>query len=103
MKDKLEGTFGGLNGLDRTEDHHHHRGTEAVSELLCESGCAGTVIEDRQDLLNIGGSADWDYVGDEVYEAFGEEAVVRGYLPKDATNGGYRRPGAPEAFRPCRP
>ncbi len=59
-------------------------GTEAVSELLCESGCAGTVIEDRQDLLNIGGSADWDYVGDEVYEAFGEEAVVRGYLPKDA-------------------
>lgn len=59
-------------------------GTEAVSELLCESGCAGTVIEDRQDLLSHDENADWDYIGDEVYEAFGEEAVVRGYLPKDA-------------------
>jgi len=59
-------------------------GTEAVSELLCECGCAGTVIEDKQDLLNHDAAADWDYIGSEVYEAFGEDAVVKGYIPKDA-------------------
>ncbi|MGI6193448.1 MAG: 50S ribosomal protein L11 methyltransferase [Christensenellales bacterium] len=60
-------------------------GTEAVSELLCNSGCAGTVIEDKQDLLNHDALADWDYIGDEVYEAYGEDAVVKGYIPKDAS------------------
>jgi ribosomal protein L11 methyltransferase len=59
-------------------------GTEAVSQLLCDSGCAGTVIEDKQDLLNHDAIADWDYIGSEVYEAFGEDVIVKGYIPKDA-------------------
>jgi len=59
-------------------------GTEAVSEILRGAGCAGTVIQDKNDLLDHDKNADWDYIGDEVYEAFGEEAAVIGYLPKDA-------------------
>ena len=58
-------------------------GAEAVSELLIRCGCNGTMIADKQDLINHDAKADWDYVDDAVYESYGEEVRVTGYLAKD--------------------
>jgi len=60
-------------------------GAEAVSELLINNGSSGTMIEDKQDLINHDAKADWDYVDDAVYEAYGEEVRVKGYIAKDET------------------
>ena len=48
------------------------------------AGAAGTVIEDKLDLQLHDESADWDYVDEALYERFGEEVSVKGYLPHDS-------------------
>lgn len=58
-------------------------GAEAVCELLMRAGCAGTAVEDRMDLEAHDAQADWDYIEDAVYERYGEDVIVKGYLPAD--------------------
>ena len=58
-------------------------GAEAVAELLMRAGCAGTAIEDKLDLTAHDAQADWDYIEEAVYERYGDDVVVKGYLPAD--------------------
>lgn len=58
-------------------------GAEAMSEVLMCAGSAGTVIEDKLDLELHESKADWDYIDEALYEKYGDEVQVKGYLVQD--------------------
>ncbi len=62
-------------------------GADMVSEQLMRVGCKGTSIEDSNDMvLAEKHPTDWDLIDPAVLAAFGDYAVVRGYLPDDASS-----------------
>ena len=59
-------------------------GAEAVSAILMQAGCAGTMIEDKNDVYaNQRPEGQWDIIDEEIARRIGEDVRVSGYYPQD--------------------
>jgi ribosomal protein L11 methyltransferase len=64
-------------------------GAEAVSEILCGAGCAGTVVKDPYDVVRLRRRReDWDFIDEDLAAGDGGEVTVTGYLPANAEASG---------------
>ena len=59
------------------------QGTDAVSEILMQSGCQGVMIQDRADLPCSSSSDGWELYDSSLSDRMPENATVTGWLKKD--------------------
>lgn len=59
-------------------------GADVVSDILAEVSEGGVIIEDKQDIKNYNRpKEEWDYIDEELMDAYEEEVCVRGFIKED--------------------
>lgn len=61
-------------------------GSDVISEVLSEVSAGGVIIEDKEDLKNYDRPKEqWDYIDEELMDAYGDEVLVRGFAEETDT------------------